>query len=153
LTYGDAKGMTLYTYDKDTAAGASACTGDCTKDWKPFVAVASAQPFSPWSVVPLTDGAKQWALNGKRLYTSARDEIPGHFKGDGAENRAWHVAAFHPGEGIVLPTGMIRAMEVADANGEVLVDATDMTLYTFAGDANADASTGCATPPCANHWI
>ena len=34
----DAKGMTLYTFDKDTA-GKSACNGPCAANWPPLMAV------------------------------------------------------------------------------------------------------------------
>ena len=33
--FADAKGMTLYTYERDTVPGASACQGECAKVW-PF---------------------------------------------------------------------------------------------------------------------
>ena len=39
----DEKGMTLYTYDKDTkGAAASACTGGCAANWPPYVAATGA---------------------------------------------------------------------------------------------------------------
>src|SRR5215469_10158148 len=64
--YADAKGMTLYTYDKDDA-GKSNCTGDCAKTWIPVPAPADAKPFGDWSVVARDDGSKQWAMMGKPL--------------------------------------------------------------------------------------
>src|SRR5919199_2739139 len=39
----DAKGMTLYTFDKDSA-GKSACNGPCAGNWPPLAAPASASP-------------------------------------------------------------------------------------------------------------
>ena len=33
----DAKGMTLYTFDKDSA-GKSACSGKCAENWPPLIA-------------------------------------------------------------------------------------------------------------------
>jgi predicted lipoprotein with Yx(FWY)xxD motif len=41
----DAKGMTLYTFDKDTQAGKSACSGPCLSAWPALVAPADAKPM------------------------------------------------------------------------------------------------------------
>jgi len=38
----DAKGMTLYTFDKDTA-GKSACNGPCAKNWPPLLVADGAK--------------------------------------------------------------------------------------------------------------
>ena len=38
----DAKGMALYTYDKD-ATGVSNCTGQCAQNWPPLLAEAGAK--------------------------------------------------------------------------------------------------------------
>ena len=41
-TLTDAKGMTLYTFDKD-AGGKSACNGGCATNWPPLTAAADAK--------------------------------------------------------------------------------------------------------------
>ena len=87
----DAKGMTLYTFDRD-AAGKSACNGQCAQNWPPLIADASASASGDWSVVTRDDGAKQWAYKGKPLYTWVKDTKPGEVTGDGVNN-VWHVAA------------------------------------------------------------
>ncbi|WP_036172552.1 lipoprotein [Massilia sp. 9096] len=85
----DAKGMTVYTFDKDTAnSGKSVCTGRCAENWPPVQADA-AQPAAPYSVVTREDGSKQLAYNGKPLYTFVKDKKPGDKTGDKAMN-AWH---------------------------------------------------------------
>ncbi|WP_201861642.1 COG4315 family predicted lipoprotein [Microvirga soli] len=86
----DAKGMTLYTFDRD-AAGKSACNGQCAQNWPPLMAAASASASGDWSVVTRDDGSKQWAYKGKPLYLWVKDTKPGEVTGDGVNN-VWHVA-------------------------------------------------------------
>jgi len=87
----DAKGMTLYTFDRD-AGGKSACNGQCATNWPPLFAMASAQPAGDWSVIKRDDGSPQWAYKGKPLYTWSKDTKAGDITGDGFLNGAWHVA-------------------------------------------------------------
>src|ERR1700680_3939799 len=87
----DAKGMTLYTYDKD-ADGKSNCNARCAAAWPPLAAAADANPMGDWTVVTRDDGSKQWAYKGKPLYTFAKDAMPGDTKGDGV-GTVWHIAA------------------------------------------------------------
>ena len=86
----DAKGMTLYSFDKD-ADGKSACNGPCAANWPAFKATDAAAPAS-WSAITREDGTKQWAYKGKPLYTFAKDTGPADVKGDGFLNGAWHIA-------------------------------------------------------------
>ena len=86
----DAKGMTLYTFDKDSA-GKSACNGKCAENWPPLAADPSASPPAGYSVVTRDDGQKQWAYKGKPLYGWVKDAKPGDTTGDGV-NGSWHIA-------------------------------------------------------------
>ncbi|EIM27794.1 COG4315 family predicted lipoprotein [Microvirga lotononidis] len=86
----DAKGMTLYTFDRDTA-GKPACNGQCAQNWPPLMAAGGAAASGDWSVVTRDDGAKQWAYKGKPLYLWVKDTKPGEVTGDGVNN-VWHVA-------------------------------------------------------------
>lgn len=88
--YTDAKGMALYTFDKDET-GKSNCYDKCAKNWPPFMAAADAKAEGEWTVVDRTDGTKMWAYDGKPLYTFVKDTKPGEVMGDGA-NDVWHVA-------------------------------------------------------------
>jgi predicted lipoprotein with Yx(FWY)xxD motif len=88
--YADAKGMTLYYFDKD-AANASNCYDDCATMWPPFVANKMAKASGDWTVVTRKDGAAMWAYEGKPLYTYAKDKKPGDATGDGVGN-VWHAA-------------------------------------------------------------
>ena len=86
----DAKGMTLYTFDKD-AGGKSMCNGPCAANWPPLAAGADAKASGDWSVITRDDGSKQWAYKGKPLYTWAKDTKPGDKTGDNFNN-VWHLA-------------------------------------------------------------
>jgi predicted lipoprotein with Yx(FWY)xxD motif len=86
----DSKGMTVYTFDKDSAnSGKSACTGSCADNW-PAVKAGDAQPAAPYSAVTRDDGSKQLAYKGKPLYTFVKDKKPGDKHGDKAMDK-WHI--------------------------------------------------------------
>lgn len=88
----NAAGMTLYTFDKDTAgSGKSACNGPCAANWPPLVAQGSDRPAGDYSIVLREDGAWQWAFKGKPLHLWSKDQKPGDKSGDGFNN-VWHVA-------------------------------------------------------------
>lgn len=87
----DHAGMTLYTFDKD-AGGKSMCNGECAKNWPPLMVKADDEPAKDkWSVVMRDDGTKQWAYDGKPLYTFIKDKKAGETTGDGMKD-VWHVA-------------------------------------------------------------
>jgi predicted lipoprotein with Yx(FWY)xxD motif len=88
----DAKGMTLYVFDKD-AAGKSNCNGPCAQNWPPLAVSADAKASGDWSIVARDDGGKMWAYKGKPLYTWKNDKAPGDTTGDGFANGLWHIAA------------------------------------------------------------
>jgi predicted lipoprotein with Yx(FWY)xxD motif len=85
----DAKGMTLYVFDKD-AGGVSDCYGDCAVKWPPYLGKANAKMAEGWTLVDRTDGTKQWAYDGKPVYYFAGDKAKGDAKGDGMGGK-WHV--------------------------------------------------------------
>lgn len=87
----DAKGMTLYTFDKDTVAGKSACNGPCLAAWPALVAASGDMAMGDWTVITRDDGSKQWAYKGKPLYTFAHDGKAGDMTGDG-KGGVWHMA-------------------------------------------------------------
>jgi predicted lipoprotein with Yx(FWY)xxD motif len=87
----DAKGMTLYIFDRDVA-GKSNCNGPCVTNWPPLAAGVDAKPSGDWTVVTRDDGGKQWAYKSKPLYTFSKDAKPGDVAGDGV-NSVWHIAA------------------------------------------------------------
>ncbi|WP_223553685.1 hypothetical protein [Pseudomonas sp. BF-R-01] len=86
----DHKGMTLYTFDKDTTAGKSVCTGECEEYWPPLKAEAGAKAEGKWTVIKRDDGSMQWAYDGKPLYYFKKDAKPGDKTGDKVKD-VWHV--------------------------------------------------------------
>ena len=61
-----ANGMTLYTFDRDTAgSGKSVCNGPCATNWPPLM--ASTSPGGDYSLVTRDDGSTQLAYKGKPL--------------------------------------------------------------------------------------
>jgi predicted lipoprotein with Yx(FWY)xxD motif len=88
--YTDAKGMTLYTFDKDEA-GKTNCYDKCAVAWPPFMAAADAAAEGEWTIVDRTDGTKMWAYEGKPLYTYVEDKKAGDMTGEG-KGGVWHVA-------------------------------------------------------------
>jgi predicted lipoprotein with Yx(FWY)xxD motif len=89
----DAKGMTLYTLDRDTTPSKSSCNGQCATNWPPLTVASDAKDMGAWTVVTRDDGGKQWAYKGKPLYFWKDDKKPGDVEGDGRGNGVWHVAA------------------------------------------------------------
>ncbi|MBQ5950149.1 hypothetical protein [Massilia sp. ST3] len=86
----DAKGMTVYTYDKDaSAAGKSACVEMCARNWPP-VPAGDMRMEAPYSTITRDDGSKQLAHEGKPLYTFIKDKKEGDRTGDGVGG-VWHV--------------------------------------------------------------
>ena len=77
----DAKGMTLYVFDKDASGKKSNCNGPCAANWPPLLANADAKASGDWSILFRDDGGKQWAYKGKPLYaylkTPNRVMLPG----------------------------------------------------------------------------
>ena len=87
----DAKGMTLYTFDKDVAgSGKSTCNGGCAALWPPAMAGATDQPAGAHTIVTRDDGARQWAYKGKPVYTYQADQKPGDRGGDNFKD-VWHI--------------------------------------------------------------
>ena len=86
----DAKGMTLYTFGKDTS-GKSVCNGPCASNGPPEPVSADAKAGDDYSVITRDDGTKQWAYKGMPLYSWVKDTKPGDTTGDGV-NQVWHVA-------------------------------------------------------------
>ena len=87
----NAKGMTLYTFDRDVAgSGKSMCNGDCAVKWPAAMATADDKPSGDFTIVTRDNGGKQWAYKGKPLYTWPEDQAAGDMYGDNY-NKVWHV--------------------------------------------------------------
>ena len=86
----NAKGMTLYTFDKDKA-GVSNCVAACQIKWPPVKAKVAGMKSGAFAVIKRKSGKLQWAHNGQPLYTWIKDKKPGDVTGDGVKG-VWHVA-------------------------------------------------------------
>jgi predicted lipoprotein with Yx(FWY)xxD motif len=87
----DAKGMTLYYFDKDDSGTKSNCTGKCNERWLPYTAASDAQPTGDFTLVNRDDGSRMWAYRYRPLYTSQADKTPGDSNGADAST-LWHIA-------------------------------------------------------------
>ena len=88
-TMTNSKGMTVYTFDKDSG-GKSMCNGPCATNWPPVMAGPDAKPSGDMTIITRDDGSKQWAYKGMPLYTFAKDTKAGDMMGNGVNN-VWHV--------------------------------------------------------------
>lgn len=88
--FADAKGMTLYYFDKD-GMGASNCYDKCAKNWPPLKAGAYDKAMGEWTIIKRKDGSMQWAYDGKPVYLWVKDMKPGDTTGDGVGG-VWHAA-------------------------------------------------------------
>lgn len=77
----DAKGMTLYSFDKDTAVKSN-CVDACAITWPPLKAEKDSKTMGKWTVVTRADGSNMWAYDGHPLYTFVKDLKPGQVTGD-----------------------------------------------------------------------
>lgn len=84
-------GMTVYTFDKDTAgSGKSVCNADCTPMWPPLFVADGEKASGDFTIVTRDDGKKQWAHKGRPLYYWIKDAKKGDRTGDTFLN-VWHV--------------------------------------------------------------
>lgn len=80
IAFTDLRGLTLYTRE-DGAQGDQSCA-DCAMLFKPFLAQPDARASGEWSLIDHPEGGRQWALNGKTLYTYIKDIDPGSVRGE-----------------------------------------------------------------------
>lgn len=82
-------GMTLYTFDKDSA-DKSACNGPCAALWPPLMAASTDQPQGAYGILTRDDGSRQWSYKGKPLYFYKADLKAGDRTGDNFKE-VWHI--------------------------------------------------------------
>lgn len=87
----DAKGMTLYIFDKDKT-GVSNCSSSCATTWPPFIVGATTPSTMPANITTIkrSDGTMQYAYKGMPLYYYAKDTKVGDILGDGIGG-IWHL--------------------------------------------------------------
>jgi predicted lipoprotein with Yx(FWY)xxD motif len=91
----DAKGMTLYLFDKDEA-GKSNCSGGCIKNWPALTVKDEDEKMTPGEgvtakleVIDRGDGTYQITANGMPLYYYAKDTKAGDTTGQGVGDVWW----------------------------------------------------------------
>ncbi len=142
LTSADKK-LTLYTSAADTN-GKSNCEGACLTKWHPVVAPEIAKEQGGWTAPRRADGTRQWALNGKPLYTYARDVFPGDYRGNGQPG--WEVALAVP------RSERPDAIKVYDTVvGPKFTDSRGWTLYAY-NCTEQGGKTHCDTPDQRSIW-
>jgi len=90
----DAKGMTLYTFKKDST-GKSACAGECVAKWPLYYREkvgVDPKMAADFGTITRDDGQKQTTYKGLPLYYFAGDKAAGETKGQGVKD-VWFVAA------------------------------------------------------------
>ncbi|WP_419999295.1 SCO0930 family lipoprotein [Streptomyces boninensis] len=162
----DAKGWTLYRFDKDTAdPPASNCDGDCATTWPP---VRADEPDASDGIDPeligsvkRKDGTQQLTMNGWPVYRYAKDKEPGDTTGHGVGG-TWSAISKDGGKASTSGAGQqdaeqqeeaapLRAEQNAQLGEKILVDAKGRTLYRFDKDSAWPMKTAC-TGECLTTW-
>ena len=159
----DAAGMTLY-YGEATCDGSREARvrpidseGDvafmvtvrrarsCLEKTPPVLAAVNAQPFGAWSLVPRPDGARQWAYQGRLLFRSAKDKVPGDVNGGYLAQLARGESPTSVAPLAGLPPGVKTRQTIA---GLTLTDTSGRTLYVRSGRSPAQS----CDKACATSW-
>ena len=125
------KNDAVYAYDGDSATQSS-CIGECTRNWRPLLAPAMAQTDAEWTILERAPGVRQWVFRGQPLYVYLLDQES--WSQQGSDVPGWHnvytqKAPPWPESFTVQPT----------IAGEVLADASGMTIYIYyCGDDSQD---------------
>ena len=143
--YTDKKGMTLYTFNKDTA-NTSNCNDDCAKKWPPLLAEDDASAEGRLSIITRADNSKQWALDSRPLYRWIKDSAPGDTTGEEVKS-LWYVAQPTP----VSKWNAEVTTSTIKNNVTVLTDTDHKTLYSFTNDKNKPGGSAC-NDGCATAW-
>ncbi len=137
-------GMTLYTYDMDTA-GRSNCNGECAQYWRPLAANQNASPTGNMTLVTRDDGQKQWATaQGMPLYTYSQDRASGDVNGNNFHDN-WHVVQLSE----AAPSGDAPVTMMQTSAGNIMTTPAGMTLYTY--DRDTAGNSNC-TGDCVQYW-
>jgi predicted lipoprotein with Yx(FWY)xxD motif len=169
FTYADERGRTLYTWGTD-APGKSACNGEhirkikdnignpaivaepdrrltCEQAWPPYAAHADAPVVDKWTVITREDGSKQWAYEGRALYTSDLDRSAGDVNG-------WGVYGIGNASGRIPLWVKVDVPHEARVErtlaGRVLASVVGLTLYAY--DADSAHRSKCEGE-CTKTWL
>lgn len=118
--------LRLYTNDSD-ADGKSMCNGGCAMAWPPLRAPANAAPVGAWTIIARNDGTRQWAYQGKPVYTRFHD-APSRPTGAGIEG--WRLIPYmSKADSVVTRADAIAATgalwDVIDSNHDGVLNLAD----------------------------
>lgn len=89
----DGKGMTLYTFKKDSP-GKSACTGPCVEKWPLYYAdtlrIPDGVKSEDFGAITREDGKRQRTYKGRPLYYYVGDKRAGDMTGQGMGG-VWYI--------------------------------------------------------------
>ncbi|TJZ55998.1 hypothetical protein FCH28_12095 [Streptomyces piniterrae] len=150
----DAKGMTLYRFDKDTPDPAkSNCSGACATTWPPVPADGATAPAgiskSDLGSVTRADGVKQLTIAGWPAYRYVKDTKPGDTNGQGVGG-TWNALAADGKKAGAQKLGDVSVFKHPEL-GEILVDGKQRTLYRFNKDSAWPMKFGC-NDACLDTW-
>jgi predicted lipoprotein with Yx(FWY)xxD motif len=144
--------MTLYA-----RTAKEPCVGTCLNGWRPLPAAALAKPVGDFTIVQHPeDGSRQWAWQGKPLYTSMQDVAPGDINGEGPSG--WEPALarrnYMPAEVVLRSTDYGQTLTTPDGRTLYLklsyVNSTsDLVSRHFGKPAGPE---GCVAE-CLKTWV
>jgi predicted lipoprotein with Yx(FWY)xxD motif len=118
----DARGLTLYAFDKDQPGQKSGCAELCLKTWLPLTAPGLANAFGDWSLLVRDNGLRQWAYKGRPLYRHIADVAPGEISG--STIKGWQAVVLEPAP----PLPPWATIQSSDA-GELIANENGLTVY------------------------
>jgi predicted lipoprotein with Yx(FWY)xxD motif len=117
----------------------SHCDPACRKVWIPLIAAQLARAQGDWSFVELGQGIRQWAYQGKPLYTYSLDQ---HSVGlAGTEVSGWHAVVLKP---LPPPPSWVTVQDTPV--GPVMADAQGNALYMYNCVEPAEGDLPCDNP-------
>ncbi|MCZ6618500.1 MAG: hypothetical protein O7E57_10235 [Gammaproteobacteria bacterium] len=109
----------------------------CVEKWPPFRPAAGAEQIGKWTVKSRPDGSKQWAFEGRFLYTSTKDRLPGDVHGSGGDylTNQWQT--------VRVPLGFPPGIKLSRTlDGLILVSHDDRPFFTTTHPANLPSVEG-----------
>ena len=119
----DAKGLTLYTLDADSAGKKIGCADACLRTWLPVAAPWLANAFADWTVVVRDNGLRQWAFKNKPLYRHVADVGPGDLSGSNI--KGWQAVVLEPAASLP-PWATVQASDA----GDLIANEKGLTVYS-----------------------
>lgn len=135
----DARGMALYSFDGDVKRDKPVCASNpCAGNFVPVAAGELVNPVGDFSLVSREDGIRQWAYQGKPLYTYDGDIELGDANGMGVDKRyqVAMVAKYFMPAGVAIRPDERRGGLLTTADGKTLY-ARDRVIFNGTGGHNA----------------